>query len=132
MKVGTAISVTIVRIAISFFMILLQGGCASRQRPYEVNVSRKLDAGFHKLCALSTRVAAPSRQDHYLVAYSERLIGHLGAAAAAALRDFDPADVRFGLFTSDQHARPAAANSREKYIAGIVLRLQAPQSDRDD
>jgi hypothetical protein len=35
------------------------------------------------------RVAAPGRQDHHLVAYSARLIGHLGAAAATALRDFD-------------------------------------------
>src|SRR5262249_11061430 len=57
---------------------------------------RKLDPRFHKFCVLSIRVAAPGRQDHHLVANNARLIGHLGAAAATALRDFDLADVCFG------------------------------------
>jgi hypothetical protein len=53
MEVGTAISVTIVRILHDPF----SGAGREQQRSYEVNVSVKLDACFHKFCVLSIRAA---------------------------------------------------------------------------
>src|SRR5215813_1990501 len=97
---------------------------------------RKLDARFHKLCASSIRADAPGRQNHYLAAHSARLIGHLGAAAAAAMRVFgkmrkgtamENKDIRAAL---DRHWAASDANNfdEEHQIYREDAVLEYPQS----